>query len=260
MKQLISKNVYFIGDTHNLNYDDILRHYNLKDFVIIHVGDSGEGFNHQSRDQRAIQNLQNYCEQNNGQILTVRGNHTNPTFYNDPDHWTTKYDRVHFVPDYTYYDINGKICLFVGGATSIDRVQRVQGMDYWKDEVFVLSENYTNLDQCDVLITHSAPISCPPIDGFSRIAGWFKNDPTLKSELIKEREDVEKLYQHVNCSQLYYGHFHHSSSYYNDGCYHRCLDINEIVDATREFSDEKSNLWQHHSEINPIDSSVMAEL
>ncbi len=235
MKNLSAKNVYVIGDTHSLDYCSILQHYNLSDFILIHLGDSGEGFGRQSYDNFFINRLQSFCQENNGIILTVRGNHSNPKFYNDPNHWTKAYDLVNFIPDYTYFNINGKVVLFVGGAISIDRKSRSEGFDYWKDEVFVLRDDYEKLDQCDILITHSAPLSCPPNDGFARIKGWFVDDPTLKDELIKERQDIEKLYNHVNCSQLYYGHYHITASLYDNGCFNRAVNINEIVDITWNF-------------------------
>lgn len=229
-----SDNIYFIGDTHELDFVDVLEHYKLKDFILIHVGDTGTGFSKFSVDQARVGFLQKYCNENNGQIFLIRGNHDDPKYFVENSPLSSS--RVTFLPDYTYLKINGKVCLFVGGAISIDRQDRMLGEDYWQDEIFVLSENYNELPQCDVLVTHSSPLSCPPMDGLSRISGWFKNDPTLKEELIKERLDIEKLYLHVNCAQLYYGHFHMTSSYYDHGCFHRCLDINEIVDVTRNFS------------------------
>lgn len=226
-------NIYFIGDTHDLNFVSILDHYKLKDFILIHVGDTGTGFNKFSVDQARVGFLQKYCNENNGQIFLIRGNHDDPKYFIEKSPLSSS--RVTFLPDYTYLKINGKVCLFVGGAISIDRTYRTSGIDYWADEPFILNENYAELPQCDVLVTHSSPTCCFPNDGFSRIAGWLKEDPALRPLLIEERQNIEKLYDHVNCSQLYYGHFHDTQSHYFNGCWHRCLNINEIFDATYEF-------------------------
>jgi predicted phosphodiesterase len=228
-------NIYAIGDTHTLDYVDILTHYDFCNFVLIHMGDAGEGFDSRSLDESRIDALISFCEERNGHILTVRGNHSNPEFYK-PGHWASKSDRVQFVPDYTYHTINGSKFLFVGGATSIDRAQRTVGFDYWLDEGFALPDDYINtLASCDVLVTHSCPIAAPPHDGLSRISGWFRDDPTLREELIAERQKIQQLYEQVNPKINLYGHFHETLSERIDGTWFRCLDINEVLDITRDI-------------------------
>lgn len=231
MREIVADNIYALGDTHTLNFVDILQHYEIKDFVLIHVGDAGEGFGHITTDKYDLDRIHKYLEENNGQLLVVRGNHSDTSFYR-PNHWTSVYKKITFVPDFTYYRINGSVFLLAGGATSIDRVTRIVGEDYWVDEKFVLPEQLESLEQCDVLITHSTPLIAFPNDGFANIAGWFKNDPTLKEELIKEREDIQKLYEQVNPKAVVYGHFHKTVSEYIDGTWFRCLDINELIDLS----------------------------
>jgi calcineurin-like phosphoesterase family protein len=231
IKQYNKKNVYALGDTHSLDFESLIKHYNLKDFVLIHCGDAGEGFNQRFIDEFDLDCLEKYCEENDGDILIVRGNHSNPSFYK-PNHWTAKYKRITFVPDYTYYEINGKVVLFVGGATSIDRTRRDVNQDYWVDETFILRDDYETLPQADILVTHSCPTEAPPNDGFSNIAWYLKNDPALREDLIKERKNISLLYNHINPSILWHGHFHVSTSTYINGTWFRCFDINELVDVT----------------------------
>lgn len=235
MIKLESENIYLIGDTHGLRFIDLLKHYGIKDFILIHVGDAGEGFQHTASDRYDVDRLDKYCAENNGQILVVRGNHSDPAFYHK-SHWSSSFSRITFVPDYSYYTINGKVFLFVGGATSIDRVVRIENKSWWRGETFILPDDYPTLDNCDVLITHSSGSSEYPVDGLSRISGWFKNNPTLKEDLIAERNNIQKLYDHVNPSiGHWYGHFHFSSIEYNptNGSIQRCLDINEVVDISK---------------------------
>lgn len=230
----LADNIYVIGDTHTLTYADLLVHYQLKDFVLIGVGDHGVGFASVERDTAAIKVLSDYCRDNNGIILMIRGNHDRPDIFIPESPYNT--DCVYFVPDYTYYNINGKVFLFAGGATSIDRQQRTIDQDYWLDEGFNLPDDYTNtLASCDVLVTHSCPIAAPPHDGLSRISGWFRDDPTLREELIAERQKIQQLYEHVNPKINLYGHFHETLSERIDGTWFRCLDINEVLDITRDI-------------------------
>lgn len=224
--------IYALGDTHTLLYDDLLSHFNMKDFVLIHVGDSGEGYHHHLRDRSAIKKLDDFCKENNGQILTTRGNHANPDFYFNDKHWTKDFQHVTFVKDYSRYLINGKVFLFAGGATSIDRTYNIENISWWRNEKFFLPPDYEKLEPCDVLVTHSSPLDAYPYDGFSKISGWFKNDPTLKQELIQERQEIRNLVNAVNPKINIYGHFHESVSEYVDHTWYRCLDINEILDLT----------------------------
>lgn len=234
MEKLNAENVYCMGDTHTLDFISIISHFKLKDFILIHAGDAGEGF-YENTDRYDLNNLEDYCERHNGRILIVRGNHSNPEYYID-SHWTReRYKRVTFVKDYTYLSINGAVFLFAGGAVSIDRNARNVNHDYWVDEGFNLPDNYTDLPQCDVLVTHSVTIDAPPIDGLTRIAGWFKNDPSLRYELIEERENIKKLVDHVNPKINLYGHFHTTYSERIDGTWYRGLNINELLDITRDL-------------------------
>lgn len=238
MEKLNAENVYCIGDTHTLAFVSLLIHFKLKDFILIHVGDAGEGFSKNIEfkvDNIYLDNLEDYCERHNGRILIVRGNHSNPEYYTD-SHWTReKYKRVTFVKDYTYLSINDNTFLFAGGAVSIDRNARFINHDYWADEGFNLPDNYTDLSVCDVLITHSVTIDAPPIGGLDRIAGWFKNDPSLRYELIEEREKIKKLVDQVKPKINLYGHFHNTYSERIEGTWFRGLDINELLDITRDL-------------------------
>lgn len=233
MKEYNTQNLYVLGDTHSLDCIDLLKHYDLNDFILIHVGDAGEGFHHINRDAAELNRLEQYCEEHRGQIFIVRGNHSDPAFFNPEHIFNSTLKHIEFVPDYSYKNINGKVFLFVGGATSIDRQNRIVDRDYWTDEVFVLKPDYKNLDPCDILITHSSGSNEFPIDdGFSRISGWFKNDRFLKDELIAERQDIQKLYDHVSPRVHCWGHFHEVSSEYVEGTWQRCLDINEVINLT----------------------------
>lgn len=244
MEEIKTGNVYCIGDTHSLDFLSLLVHYKLKDFVLIHVGDAGEGFTHKdmpgiNNDRYYLNLLEQYCDNHNGRILITRGNHSNPEYYTDK-HWTrSTYKNIEFVKDYDYKLINGSVFLFVGGATSIDRQVREEPFDYWKDEVFFLPVNFETLEPCDVLITHSSPDNAYPIDGLSKIRGWFTHDPDLPSELNEERQKIAQLVEKVNPKINIYGHFHSSESERIDGTWYRCLDINEVIDITKEINNEK---------------------
>lgn len=232
------ENIFAIGDTHSLDFVDLLEYYVLDNFILIHVGDAGEGYGGQSlADDYHLGQLEKYCEKNNGKILIVRGNHSNPDYY-FPPHWTEKFKHISFVPDYTYLTLNDKKFLFVGGGLSIDRVRSLQEMrdggftSYWKNENFILPEFYHELPKCDVLVTHIPTTKTYPFVGFDRIRYYLLNDPPLEQELVEEKEKAYKLCQQVKPKLSLFGHWHTSHTEEIDGILYKCLDINEVVDLT----------------------------
>ena len=234
MEELRAENILLFGDSHTLDFVCILEHYKLENFIMIGVGDHGE-MGSDRTNEKYLNFLQKYCTLHNGRILITRGNHSNPAFFTE-QHWANKnYSKISFLPDYTYKVINGKVFLFAGGAVSIDRQLRTEGVDYWKNEGFFLPKDYQELPQCDVLITHSPPQDAMEYEDLNRISGWFKNDPMLKEELIEERRLIRKLSEHSNARCVFYGHMHITSSVRVDGTWFRGLDINEVLDITKDI-------------------------
>jgi hypothetical protein len=81
--------------------------------------------------------------------------------------------------------------------------------------------------QCDVLITHSAPLWNGPTDK-GGISGWCNIDKMLWNECVQERHDHSTLLQLCTPKKHYCGHFHMSSVAENNGCISTILDIDEI--------------------------------
>lgn len=233
MKKFNAENVYGIGDTHSLAFDRILEHYELKNFILIHVGDCGMGFQHPTRDLSELQILDDYCKKNNGRIFMIRGNHDRPECW-DNTFFSDQLERVHLVKDYTRYMINGKEFLFAGGATSIDRYANILNVDYFNGEEFNLPKDYEKLAPCDVLVTHTRGSHQPPYEGNGRIKHWFVNDPLLEEELEVEQDKLEKLYYQVTPKILHvWGHMHYPQDMVVNETRWRCLDINEVWDITK---------------------------
>lgn len=240
MLDINTKNIYVLGDTHDISIiGKVLRHYDLKDCITISVGDNGIGFSSLAKDKRTLKILNDSFVARNIRFYAISGNHDDPKYFieNSP----LNFSNIELVPDYTYKIINGKKFLFVGGATSIDRMERTPTVSWWEDEVFKLPDNLDSLDSCDssnicdVLILHSAPFGAYPYVLPSDIINyWGKNDITLIDDLKKEREDIEKLVRHVQPKVLCNGHMHVSHTEYINypdidlRIFHKTLDINEV--------------------------------
>ena len=158
--------------------------------------------------------------------------------------------NIELVPDYTVVTVNGDDILMVGGAVSIDRAGRkkdmlryaAQGNDrelYWFDEEFVLDEEkLKEVAGVRYVVTHTCPHFAEPVNNIGiPTHGWFvegfcAEDPKLKEDLNKERDDMTKMYEILKEKNLiekwFYGHFHKAYAAYYEDTDFVLLDINEF--------------------------------
>lgn len=217
-----------VGDIHG--QFNVLCDQNLADCDVYQVGDFGLGFGTRHADHLYMKHLNRFAQQHNINFFAIRGNHDYPAFWQDPEmnkSVNEQYSNIELIPDYTYKDINGKKCLFIGGATSVDRTRRVQGLSYWEDEVLV--EPTTALDKCDVVISHTCPSRFPitPTEKDSIVDYYARFDAHLYSDLKKEREIMDRIMDEVSPKEWYFGHFHHSKMGLTNNVYWRCITIDE---------------------------------
>lgn len=219
--------VLIIGDIHGQfsRLKNLIFQKNIKDCTVICVGDFGIGFKRKHSSNVAdCQDLNDFFRKQNIVFMSIRGNHDNPVYFNDPDK-RIDLPCCRLLPDYHTEIINGEKFLFVGGAISIDRILRFPDISYWENETFVLDES--KAVKCDVLITHSAPTWIGPIDKES-LSGWIKQDPTLWEECMEERKNHNRLIELCKPSKSYHGHFHESRWADEAGCFSTILNIEEI--------------------------------
>lgn len=221
----MNQNIYIVGDTHG-DWDVLfgrIDRADIKDCVLLHVGDIGIGFKSPDKQKREFDLLNNRFQKRNIMFKGIRGNH------DDPSYFLGQYNFSHFelLPDYSYRIFNGEKFLFVGGAVSVDRRLRVPNMSWWENEEFVLRPEL--VEKVDVLITHSAPNWIGPSDK-AGISGWCEKDPTLWDECVKEREKHNELIKLCCPTKHYCGHFHVSAFTSVNGCDSRILNILEIIE------------------------------
>lgn len=225
------KNIFLCGDIHGeiFTFSYLIRErYKIKDSYIFQLGDFGMGFYKEDYYKDSLNRLNEKLQLDNNHLYVLRGNHDDPSYFKQTNN-PFGYENITFLKDYSELNLLGLDILCIGGAISIDRQDRVEGRSYWKDEVFVYDENFDfNKKKYDVVLTHTRPKSCGAFKGFSNIAGWLKYDALLKDDLIKESEEVEKVYTKTKPQQWMYGHFHQSNFYVDENTSFRCLDINEF--------------------------------
>lgn len=221
-----NKPLLFIGDHHGswMHVFDIIRYKRISDCYLISVGDSGIGFTPNPKQLVQIGLLNAEFKENNITFLSIRGNHDDPAYFEGTDRVAES--NFELIEDYTLAQHRGKTIQFIGGALSIDRTGRREGVSYWPGE----GVNFVK-DQCkevDLLITHTAPSWCFPQQFGEIVYSWAREDAYLLEELTDERAVMDEILKLCKPKMHLYGHFHSSWSEEINGCKHRLLDINEI--------------------------------
>jgi len=217
--------IWAIGDTHGnfavIEYairDIAPQNLNGHKFFLVHLGDFGVGFNTPDEDDRILKSIDATLARNNGELLVVRGNHDNPTFWSPSSEYT--YDNISFVPDNSIRVLDGKVCLFAGGAISIDRSRRVENKTWWRDEVYTFSEiPLGNIESgIDLVFTHDVWHGIQPSYDLDApiLHHFYSRDRKLRLDLYESQLELRKLYDAIEklnitankrC-QWFHGHYH----------------------------------------------------
>ena len=220
-----------VGDTHgNFGYLEYL-FGNMTGLNLFHVGDFGMGDN-VANGGVTLKRLDAKLKATNNTMWVIRGNHDNPAFWTG-DHM---YDNIKLIPDYTVVEAEGKRFLGVGGAISVDRVPRLDGIGFfWPDELFVLDkEKLAEMRDIDVVVTHTAPHFVHPIGINDFVRDWAKNDPTLIQDLARERNELTEMYnilkENNTITDWFYGHFHCNKLTPHEGVKFRVIGVNDTYD------------------------------
>lgn len=204
--------VRFIGDVHGkfTSYKKIIKDVPFS----IQVGDMGVGFRRNNGDLIWSSNPP-YDAMSKGKHLFIRGNHDNPEICKKQKFWIEDGSSV-----------KGIFCL--GGATSIDKAYRTQGIDWWPDEELSylelerLIDKYISLKP-KIVCTHECPES---------VANEILS--TLNKIKIKDgsrtRQALEVMFHHHQPEYWVFGHWHTSLRFQRGRTIFQCLNELEYVD------------------------------
>lgn len=203
--------LYITGDTHG-NFDRILKWTettNLnkdKDFLFI-LGDFGYIWGNK-RTSFEKDNL-DFISCLPFTTLFIDGNHENHERLSSMRVVNFSGGKAHKVYDSIYhlmrgqvYEIAGKRIFTFGGANSIDKHLRTEGISWWKEEEFNYREAnaaYENLNkigwEVDYVLTHSAP--------FSIRDKLFEGNKLSSTERM-----LEAMLRNIKFKRWYFGHYH----------------------------------------------------
>jgi len=219
--------IIFLGDHHGawneLFY--LIDKNKIKDCHIISVGDLGIGFKSKKEYEYSLsEKLNKEFKEKNINFYGIRGNHDNPSYFKDKNRIC--FENFELIEDYTVIKYKDKSIQFIGGAISIDRTGRKEGVSYWTGE----GVNYVKdkLQKVDILVTHTAPSWSFPQQFNEMVYGWAREDAYLLEDLTDERAVMDEIFKVCKPSLHLYGHFHNSCTERINGCVHKLLNINEL--------------------------------
>ena len=152
-------------------------------------------------------------------IMVVKCGHHMPIRMNEFEKANnSKYKPVYYMPRCSRLDINNYRCLFLGGALSIDKDSRVEGVSWWRNEVMSHSD-YLNFPEgnYDIIFSHTIPTS---IMSKLKIPIW--NSGKLKDPSC---DILDAALLRYKPKRWYFGHFHQEFNFKMDGCEFIGLDM-----------------------------------
>lgn len=236
------ESLLFCGDIHG-DFETIV--YKLNQYsnaVLVVCGDIGMGFYKDEYYSTLFRKLNLKLSKSNNYLLLFRGNHDDPAYFNNS---FNKYKHIFILSDYSVVSVNRTNILCIGGATSIDRKNRIVHEQktgqktYWGDaELPRFDENKLNeinrefINAIHIVATHTAPSFAYP-NMKNGLLSWIRNDVSLAQTIDEERATMDRIYTKLqefqSCiSDWYYGHFHEHKLEQHYGINFRLCDCGEI--------------------------------
>jgi DNA repair exonuclease SbcCD nuclease subunit len=189
----------------------------------VQLGDFGLGFEQPVQDWNTLNPINELLKQSDSMMYVIRGNHDNPAFWYRGCGY--HFSNIKFVPDDSIVIIEDKRCYFAGGAVSIDRTRRRQGIDYWCGETYYersrqclecRCHQYHKGDVIDLLFTHDVYHPCSPytIQNSESVKYFADFDEHLIKDLEISQVIMRGLYEDILRTNpkftWYHGHYHES--------------------------------------------------
>lgn len=221
--------IVLCGDTHGLiDFDKLAKYfeandgYTKKDYLIV-LGDAGILW-----DSTEDKDVQSAFSDLPVTTLWIDGNHENFDMLSEyPDEiWNG--GKVHFISDSIIhlsrgqvFEIDGLKFFTFGGAYSIDKLRRHEGISWWPSEMpsnHEYEEGLNNLDKADWKVDYVLTHTCPEFIASQLVTYSYSGEETLQRYFNQISEDLE-------FEEWFFGHWHIDESIDN----FRCL-YNDIVE------------------------------
>lgn len=205
--------ILVLGDTHGSTQEAVFAVQNaaaLNIDTIIQCGDFGLWPGKGGMDY--LDELNAELMDNDIHLVWVDGNHEDfdqlerYVAHNPKNMWGQVFIRsnILYSPRGCKFKLEGKMFMTVGGAVSIDKAYRKQGVSWWPQEQltdveldYILAKHEASPGKIDYLFTHDCPTNAP-------FRERLKNDPD--SQVHRQRMD--RLGKAVKPGMWFHGHMH----------------------------------------------------
>lgn len=208
--------IIVLGDVHgNWDYINELIEYK-KPNIILQTGDFGYFPN---LDGQYI-NIKKWklCGINNGKtkIYFCDGNHSDHGALKLLENNNEICPNIFYMKRGSILTINNINILFMGGANSIDKNQRIYGIDWWPDEIIKEKDVYSvpENSKIDMVISHTCP-------------NEFKIENHVKGHVIEKdpsRDALSYILEKFKPKCWYFSHWHLFRKGYYNNCKWTCLN------------------------------------
>lgn len=228
-------NLFCVGDVHGMipEYQLLLERQIPENSQVVQVGDLGCGFV-----ELPLSFFPHDTDVYGGGRTHkfIRGNHDSPQVARE---------RGDYLGDYGMFMFEDASIFFMGGAWSIDHVQRSPGKDWWWDEQLGWDQLGDALDlykevQPDIVITHDAPTEVK-----SRVLSYLSGRRGVDKEAMPTPTDqtLQLMFEAHQPKVWVFGHYHVSWSRNIQGTEFRCLRELEVLNATETLNRPAETGW-----------------
>jgi predicted phosphohydrolase len=207
--------MFLIGDVHGKfkRYKRIVK--GRRDTV--QLGDMGVGFWKLRGTEFIPDQNPPHSKMVEGNHRFIRGNHDNPSVCRRQSQW---------IPDGT---VEGDV-MFIGGAISVDRRWRHEGVDWWPDEELSAAELerligvYAGV-RPRIMVTHD----CPQFLEQTMVAASGRDKSVVPS---RTRQAFSAMFEQHRPQHWVFGHWHRTIQATWRGCTFTCLDELNVLEIT----------------------------
>lgn len=218
------RKVRYIGDIHGYIFP-YLRLTDTVDFPTVQIGDFGFGFINY-----------NPIGPDDYRNRFIRGNHDSPAVCKEQHNW---------IADGTIEDNVG----FIGGASSIDRAYRTEGVSWWPDEQCSIAEllgihdKFTS-EKPEVIISHECPEFIA--NAICQQYGKSKFPDDNRTRIM-----LEQVYYSYKPKLHIFGHWHLNFDYLYQGTRFICLPELSYIDIDLDNLYQETAVKNYYKDIDP---------
>lgn len=173
--------------------------------MVWQLGDAG--FRWPAGRGRFDRRVERYLADHDVDLIWLDGNHDAHSRLRklrlDDDGFVPLSDRIRYAPRGHRFIADGRRIGVLGGAYSIDRDRRLEGMTVWADLEEVTQRDVDTLgdDDLDVLLTHEAPTGTP-------VASTLRLPAEEAAHATVSRDLVRQAVERTRPALLAHGHWH----------------------------------------------------